>query len=100
QRGAEAARRVFGVERDQVGEQAAEADAGDEAQVEKLPERSGPAGEQGERAEDQAGADDGDLAAVAVADVPEQGRADEDAEQARAEDRAELGAVGDAPGFD
>ena len=89
ERGAQMARRRFGVDRHHVGDHAADAEPGDGAQPEQLREVrriSGPVGEDAEQdiAQDQCG-----LAAVAVADPAENLRTEQHAEIARGQHEAE-----------
>ncbi len=97
--GAQALRRELGIERDHVGEHAAEPEPAEKAQPQQLLDVGGPgAGERGEPDEDQA-RHDREAAAEAVAEVAEERRADEKADQARTEHRAECGPA-DAPFLD
>ena len=60
----------FGIDGDEVRNDAADAEAGDEAQPEQLGEIGRIGGDEGEDAEQQVGEDQRGLAAVAVADQP------------------------------
>ena len=84
----------FGVDGDDIRNDAADAEAGDEAQPEQFGEIGRIGGDEGEDAEQQIRADQRRLAAVAVADPAENLRAEQDADIAGAEHRAErLGAM-------
>ncbi len=86
---AQVVRRRFDVDRDHVGDDSADADAGEQAQPEHLVEIRRIGGDQGEQAEQQVGAGQRYLAAGPVADPAEHARADEDSDEAGAEHRAE-----------
>jgi len=73
---------------------------GEEAQDAELQQRARPRRREGEHAEHHVADEDRSLAAVAVADMAEQRRAEQHAEQAGAEHRTERTRRGDAPGLD
>src|SRR6185437_8406169 len=89
ERGAQPPRRRLRVDGDDVRNDAADAEARKQAQPEHLVEVRRIGGADGENAEHEVGGDQRRLAAVAVADPSEQRRAEQDADQAGAEHRAE-----------
>ena len=99
QRGAQIARRQLGADRHQIRNDAADAEAGDQPQPEELRQVGRISGDEGEDAEQKVGADQRRLAAVAVADPAENRGAEQDADIAGAQHRAER-AARDAPGGD
>ena len=90
QRGAQIARRRFGVDGDEVRDDAADAEPGDEAQRGQFGEIGRIGGDEGEDAEQEVGEDQRGLAAVAVADPAKDLRAEQHADIAGAEHEAEL----------
>ena len=84
------ARRGFGIDRDNVRNDAADAEAGKQAQPEQLLKVGRVGGGEGKYAKQQVRGDQRDFAAVAVADPSEQSGAEKNSDQACAEDRTEL----------
>ena len=99
QRGAQIARRRLGADRHQIWNDAADAEAGNQPQPEELRKVGRISGDEREDAEQKVGADQSRLAAVAVPDPAENRRAEQDADIACAQHRAERTAR-DAPGGD
>jgi hypothetical protein len=89
-------RRRFGAYRHQIRNHAADADAGKKPQPEQLRQVARIGGGDGEHTEQQVGADQRGLAAIAVADPAKDRRAEQDADIVGAEHRAERAAL-DAP---
>ena len=87
QSGAQVPRRRLGIDGNDVGNDAADADPGQQAQPEHLLEIGGIGRGKREDAKPQVRADEGGLAAIAVADPSENGRPREYAKEARAEHR-------------
>ena len=78
------ARRRLGIDRNKVGNNATDAEAGEEAQPGKLLKIGRVGGGEGKYAEQQISGNQRDLAAVAVADPSEQGRPEQNTEEAGA----------------
>ena len=82
--------RGFGIDCDHVGDDTADAQAGKQAQPEKLLKVGRIGRGQGEYAKQQIRGNQRGLAAVAVADPSEQSGAEKNSDQACAEDRTKL----------
>ena len=95
----EAARRKLSINGTNVGEDAADAQSRKEPQCKKMGERRCKNDHPGEQPEHYAGKNDGRATAVAVPDVAEQRRADENSKQAGAEDWPEHAWVHQPPLF-
>lgn len=84
--GAQPFRRVFGDERNRIRHYAAHAETGDKTQQHEFVQRSRPHRQKRQQTEKQTARHDRTLAAEAVAEIAEDERAEQRAEQTRAED--------------
>ncbi len=89
-RSASVARRRLGIDRDDVGNDAANAETGDEAQFRQFGEIGRVGGNEGKDAEQEVGGDQRGLAAVAITDPAEDLRAEQHAEIAGAQHEAKV----------
>ena len=99
QRRPQVPRRRFGADRHHIGNDAADAQTGDQPQPKELRQIDRISGREGEYAKQQVGGDQSGLAAIAIADPAENGGAEQHADVAGAEHRPER-AARNAPGRD
>jgi hypothetical protein len=90
ERGTQIARRRFGIDRDHIGNDAADAESGDKPQPRQLREIDGIGRGEGEHAEQEIGRDQRGFSAVIVTDPAEDLRAEQDADIAGGQDEAKL----------